>query len=118
MKVLGVFFALSIGWISFAEATQENFKLQYVQPIRIQIYSNNKGVTQEEYFQCTPQTCCFSEKFYCFMDNGECYCDLHICEEWPNTPDTKRYWMKISGTAAEKYCGRARLLYELTDLCL
>lgn len=118
MKFLGVFFALSIGWMNLAEATQAGFELQYVKPIRIQIFSTSKGVTREEYFQCTPQTCCFSERFYCFMTEGECICDLHICEEWPDSFDEKRYWMKISGTHAERVCGRAHALHDLTMLGL
>jgi hypothetical protein len=118
MKFLGRIFVLFLGLTTLGHATQDNFRAQYVQPLRIQIFSSTKGVTREEHFYCTPQTCCFSEKFYCFMENGECYCDLHVCEEWPNSSDPKKYWMKMSGTDAEKYCGRPHLLHEATNLCL
>lgn len=118
MKFLGVIFALFMVWSNLAEAQQADFELQYVKPLIIQIFSMDKdGVTREEYFQCTPQTCCFSEKFYCFMENGACICDLHLCEEWPDTLNTKRYWMRISGLFAERYC-RPHRLHELTKLGL
>ena len=115
MKFLGVFFALSIGHSSIACANQDGFALQYVKPIKIKIFSNSKGVVKPESFSCTPKTCCFSERFYFFMENGKCICDLHRCSE---SSDKKNYWMEISGIEAEKYCGRPRFLHELTSLCL
>lgn len=117
MKFLGIFFALVIGYSNSAYANHDGFKSQYVKPITIKIFSSKGGVIKEEHFFCTPQTCCFSERFYCFMENGKCICDLHICEQWPNKLDTKNYWMEITGTEAERHCGRPRLLHKLTNLC-
>lgn len=132
MKFLGFFLALSIGYTSICYATQmipakqavstkqevpkkqEGYALQYVKPIIVKIFSNMDGVTKEENFSCTPKTCCFSERFYCFMENGKCICDLHRCSA---RSDKKSYWMELSGTEAERYCGRPRLLHRLTNLC-
>lgn len=116
MKFLGVIFSLFIACSNIVHANQEGFEMQYVKPIVIKVFSNTKGVVKEESLRCTPQTCCFSERFYCFMENGKCICDLHVCHEWPEV--AKSYWMEITGTESEKYCGRARFLHELTHLCL
>lgn len=115
MKLFGGFFALFIGSVSLVYAQQESFRMQYVKPIVVKIFSDHKGVIKEEGIRCTPQTCCFSERFYCSMDNGRCFCDLHLCNQ---SRDKKNYWMEITGTEAERYCGRARRLHELTNLCL
>lgn len=115
MKFLGGFFALFIGCASIVHANKDGFKLQYVKPITIKIFSSNKGNIKEESLRCTPQTCCFSERFYCYMDNGRCFCDLHLCNQ---DTDDKSYWMEIIGTEAEIYCGRAHKLHALTNLCL
>jgi len=117
MKLLGIIAALFLGWSSFAEAKIEGFALQYTKPLVIRIFSmDTKGVTQEEYFQCTPQTCCFSERFYCFMANGQCICPLHLCQEWPDSSVNKTHWMVISGTDAERVC-RPGKIHDVTDLC-
>lgn len=115
MKFLKVLLALSVGYSSIAHAKQEGFALQYAKPIIIKIYSNSKGVIKEEPMSCTPETCCFSERYYCIMDSGICYCDLHLCNQGSKE---KSYWMELTGTEAERYCGRSRMLHELTNLCL
>lgn len=115
MRFLGGVFVLVMGWSTITYA-KDNFVSQYVEPIKIRVFSNTKkGPVTQESLHCTPQTCCFSEKFYCFMENGRCICDLHVCNQGI---DKKSYWMEISGAEAEKYCGRPRLLHELTTLCI
>lgn len=119
MKFLGVLISLTIAWLSTASADLGGYESQYIKPVDITFYSREKtGAVKQEYLRCTPQTCCFSEGFYCFMERGRCICPLNRCEMWPNKKDTKTYWMKISGTEAERYCGRSRMLHELTKLCL
>lgn len=117
MKFAKVFFVLLLGYSQGVLAAQDNFKAQYVPPLEIRIFSNEEGNTQEEYIHCTPQTCCFSQRFWGFMDDGECICDLHLCEEWPTEAATKAYWMVIRGAEAERVC-RPRELHKLTQLCL
>jgi len=117
MKFLQIFFALFLGCASIGHADQD-FKAQYSKPLTVKIFSRDKGIVQEEYFRCTPQTCCFAEKSYCFMSYGECICDLERCEQWPDKANTKDYWMVIGGMEAERVCGRARRLHEVTGLCL
>jgi len=115
MKTLTTSLVLLIGSLSMAHAVvPEGFALQYVKPIIIKILSNREGVTRKENFHCTPETCCFSERFYCFMTKGRCICDLHVCGHPPNQ---QGYWMEITGTEAERYCGRPRMLHKLTQLC-
>ncbi|MBA3812879.1 MAG: hypothetical protein H0X26_00060 [Alphaproteobacteria bacterium] len=118
MKFLGVFMALVVAWSSFASAQHAGYSQKYVKPINIHILSRDStGVVKKEKFYCTPQTCCFAERFYCFMENGHCICDLHRCDIKPDKKNIMSYWMEISGTEAERYCGRPRLLHELTQLC-
>lgn len=137
MKVLGFICALFIGWDCLAESYRagpppaephpaepplaepqlKGFELKYVNNLNIQIFSSSKGVVQEEHLICTPQTCCFSERFYCFMEKGQCVCPLYVCERWPDKNSEKDYWMLISGTDAEKVC-RPGFLHDVTDLCL
>jgi hypothetical protein len=114
MKVLAVFLGLCIGYLSPTYAEPEGFQLQYVKPFVIKIISKKAGVTTREYMRCTPYTCCFSERFYCFMSNGKCICDLHVCGQ---ESSKKRFWMEISGTEAERVCGRPIPLHALTHLC-
>lgn len=119
MRFLSVLLAILISFPSIACANNDGFASQYVKPLTIKTFSkNDQGVIREESLRCTPQTCCFSERFYCFMEEGKCICDLHVCEQWPDAAATKSYWMEFRGTEAEKYCGRSHLLHELTDLCL
>jgi hypothetical protein len=118
MKFLVIFMALTIGWSTQGHTAKKDFLAQYVKPIVIEIISRDeKGVLRKENLPCTPQTCCFSEESYCFMENGHCVCDINRCEMWPSKKDTKIYWMKISGTEAERFCGRPRLLHKLTQIC-
>lgn len=120
MKFWGMIITLLWGWSSlcFADDKLEAFELNYVKPLFIQIFSmDKKGVKQEEFFQCTPQTCCFPERFSCFMANGQCVCPLHLCQEWPDSSDNKSHWMVISGTQAERVC-RPGAIHDVTDICL
>lgn len=116
MKFICSILTLFLVYSSISYANQDHFESQYVKPISIRILSSLKGVVQQETFICTPQTCCFSEKFYCYMANGQCICDIHRCNDWT---DKKRYWIEITGTEAERYCGRSRLPHQLTSgICL
>lgn len=116
MKFLSILIACCIGYSNLGCAERSGSALNPIKPIEIRIISRDEmGVDKREYFQCTPQTCCFAEDFYCFMENGHCVCDLHVCgrHKAPN----KTYWMKIVGTEAERVCGRPRMLHDLTMLC-
>lgn len=94
----------------------QSYKTLYTQPVSVRVISDDNGVIQEEKdISCTPQTCCFKESFYCFMEGGRCLCDIHYCQEDANQ---KEYWLELSGSLAALYCRKPRLLHEYMGLCL
>lgn len=111
---LRVLFALFLSMPVLANA--QDFTSKHTQQITVRVLSNDNGVIKEEKdIFCTPQTCCFKEKFYCFMESGKCICDIYYCKEDKNQ---KEYWLEIAGTLAETYCRQPHLLHEYTGLCV
>lgn len=111
-----VFFFLFLVSVNFGYAIKQGYQLEYNKPIIIKVFSESEqGVIRQESIPCSPQSCCFAERFICFMEDGKCICDLHHCNGWFG--DSKNYWMEISGFLAERYCGRFRLMHSLTQLC-
>lgn len=114
MIKLRVLFTLFLGMPILANA--QDFTSKHTQELVVRVLSDDNGVIKEEKgIFCTPQTCCFKEEFYCFMERGRCICDIYSCKEDKNQ---KEYWLEISGTLAATYCRQPRLLHEYTGLCL
>jgi len=113
MKVWAIFVTLFLGLTVTASA--EDFASKHTQQISVRLLSDNNGVLKEEKdMECTPETCCFEEKYYCAMEQGRCICDIYNCKE---DDSQKEYWLEISGTLAQVYCLQPYLLHELTGLC-
>jgi hypothetical protein len=93
----------------------EELPVRHGKPLLMRIMSDDDGNIVEEKFQCTSNTCCFEELFYCDMEEGKCICDIYRCGE---TPNKKEYWIELTGVEAETICGRAHLMYRYTGLCL
>ena len=116
MKQLGILLLLCMGWVNTLWAVEGKFLPQYAKPVIVQVFSDRNGAAEEEDFQLNPREYCFVESFYCFMNDGQCFCPLLKCEEWPDG-EPRAHWMVIRGTNAERVCGRAPALYDLTNIC-